>query len=57
MWPLLISGPMLNFEFSPLALLPSSFKTRLALQLEILALRHQLAILQSLARKRPPYND
>ena len=57
MWSLLISEPMFNFVFSPLALLRSSFKTRLELQLEILALRHQLAILQSSMRKRPRFRD
>lgn len=35
-----------------LALLPSSFRTRAALQAEILALRHQLAVLQKNAPRR-----
>ena len=35
---------MLNLVFSPLALLHSSFKTRLALQLEILAWKIQCAV-------------
>ena len=32
---------------------PSIFRSRAALQLENLALRHQIAILQGFARKRP----
>jgi putative transposase len=37
-----------------LALLASLLKTRAALQLENIALRHQLAVLQRSAKKRPP---
>ncbi len=49
---------MLNLLFSLLTLLRSSFKTRLALQLEIVALRHQLGILQrSFERKRPRFQN
>ena len=49
---------MLNLLFSLLTLLRSSFKTRLALQLEIVALRHQLGILQSSSeRKRPRFQN
>ena len=49
---------MLNLLFALLTLLRSSFKTRLALQLEIVALRHQLGILQSSSeRKRPRFQN
>ena len=48
---------MLNFVLSPLALLRSNFKTRLALQLEIVALRHQLGVLRRSAGKRPRFHN
>ena len=49
---------MLNLLFSLLTLLHSSFKPRLALQLEIVALRHQIGILQSSSgRKRPRFQN
>ena len=49
---------MLNLLFSLLTLLRSSLRTRLALQLEIVALRHQLGILQSSSeRKRPRFQN
>ena len=49
---------MLNLLCSLLSLLRSSFKTHRALQLEIVALRHQLGILQrSFERKRPRFQN
>ena len=49
---------MFNLLFSLLTLLRSSFKPRLALQLEIVALRHQLGILLSSSeRKRPRFQN
>ena len=48
---------MLNLLFALLTLLRSSFKTRLALQLEIVALRHQLGILQSSSERKRPWSS
>ena len=43
----------MNFRsFAFLALMASSFRTRAALQAELLALRHQLAVLQANAPRR-----
>jgi putative transposase len=44
---------MLTFLTSPLAILSSIFRSRAALELENLALRHQIGVLQRSARKRP----
>ena len=45
---------MLNLLLSLLTLVGSSIKTRLALQLEIMALRHQLSILQRSSHEKRP---
>ena len=52
--PLLISEPMLSLFFSLVNLLCSGLKTRLALQLEIVALRHQLNVLQRSSHGQRP---
>jgi hypothetical protein len=44
---------MLNILSVFLATLSSAFRTHAALQVEILALRHQIGVLQRSARKRP----
>ncbi len=44
---------MLIFLASLLATLPSILRSRAALELENLALRHQIGVLQRSARKRP----
>ena len=44
---------MLIFLVSLLATLPSILRSRAALELENLALRHQIGVLQRSARKRP----
>jgi hypothetical protein len=43
---------MVNVASASLAAFPSIFRTRAALQLEILALRHQIGVLQRSAPKR-----
>jgi putative transposase len=45
--------PMLISLATVLATLRSIFRSRAALELEILALRHQIGVLQRSARKRP----
>jgi len=47
------SSPMLSFLTAVFATLSSVFRSRSALQLENLALRHQIGVLQRVARKRP----
>ena len=44
---------MLNILSVFLATLSSAFRAHAALQVEILALRHQIGVLQRSARKRP----
>src|ERR1700757_3959556 len=47
------SSPMLSFLTAVFATLSSVFRSRSALQLENLALRHQMRVLQRVGRKRP----
>src|SRR5205807_1226433 len=47
------SSPMLSFLTAVFATLSSVFRSRSALQLENLALRHQIGVLQRVGRKRP----
>ena len=47
------SSPMLSFLTAVFATLSSVFRSRSALQLENLALRHQISVLQRVGRKRP----
>jgi hypothetical protein len=46
-------SPMLSFLTAVFATLSSVFRSRSALQLENLALRHQIGVLQRVGRKRP----
>jgi hypothetical protein len=46
-------SPMLSFLTAVFATLSSVFRPRSALQLENLALRHQIGVLQRVGRKRP----
>ena len=48
---------MRNVVYSLLSLLFSSFKTHLALQLEIVALRHQLRVLRGSGGRRPRFRN
>ena len=47
------SSPMLSFLTAVFATLSSVFRSRSALQLENLALRHQIGVLERVGRKRP----
>jgi hypothetical protein len=52
--PCLVAVPAKNFVVIELAGLASTLRTQASLQVEILALRHQLAVLQRVNRKRLP---
>jgi hypothetical protein len=50
---IILSPPMLIFRTIALPTLSSMFRSRAVLELENLALRHQIGVLQRTARKRP----